>query len=204
MIKICPTPNTTKGFDASHWQGIVNWQQKKLQGNEFGLIKAEDVHRGQIVGDDQFQNNWTNAKRAGVLRGAYAFFHPSFDPIKQADNLVRLTGNLVGDLPCIIDWEVTDGTLATKDRDNGYMFLTEVYKLTKKLPFIYGSPYFLQALALDRRFNQFPLWVAHYGVACPLVPPPWSTWTMWQWTDANGLDRNLFNGGLAQLKLLAG
>ena len=54
-------------------------------------------------------------------------------------------------------------------------------------------------------------WRAQYGTSAPIVPPTWSTWTMWQYTSSgpvNGIsapcDRDTFNGTMDQLSQLWG
>lgn len=201
MRTVCAPGPVVNGVDVSHWNGYVDWAAKKKAGYEFAMIKAEDVVRGQIIIDDTFKGNWKDSKDADILRGAYSFFHPSHNSKEQADRLATLATGM--DLPPIIDWEVTDGTAESTDREAGLEFLIELENLTKKTPILYGGSYFLQALGLDSRFAKYPLWVAHYGVKCPLVPAPWMTWIFWQWTGSNGLDRNEFNGSLDQLKTFA-
>ena len=61
-------------------------------------------------GDSQFTSNWSKMKAAGVLRGAYQFFEPGDDIAAQANLMIQAVGVLGdGDLPCMIDVEVTGG-----------------------------------------------------------------------------------------------
>jgi len=68
---------------------------------------------------------------------------------------------------------------------------------------IYGGPSFLSDLALPGTFKAYPLWIAHYGVATPRIPQPWTNWTFWQSSDASGQDLDLFSGSADDLKKLA-
>jgi lysozyme len=67
----------------------------------------------------------------------------------------------------------------------------------------------------DVYWTQYPLWLAHYtNDAEPRIPKPWETWCFWQYTDKGpgkalgaesyGLDMNLFNGTVADLRTWAG
>jgi lysozyme len=199
MITVCATGTTIKGFDISHWQPTVDFTGLKAAGNAFCFIKASEG-----VGTDiSFDSHWPNAKKAGLITGAYHFFRAAVNPLEQARTFADKVGKLgPEDLPCVMDWEVTDGTATQLDRENGLQFLHSVEALTGKTPLIYGGPYFLTALALDPQFMRFGLWVAHYGPKCPLVPLPWHSWEFWQW-NGTGTDNNLFNGTLDQLKELA-
>lgn len=207
MKQVCASSEVVSGYDVSHYQQDLTLHAKMaLQGKKFCFIKATE---GVIV-DDMYSKHWRAAKAAGMLVGAYNFFHPSQDPVQQANKLDQVIGGPTvigkfgpGDLGPVIDWETTDGVPAFTDLNDGLQFLTTIKALTGKDPIIYGGPYFLQALALDQRFVNYPLWVAHYGTVCPLVPHPWHIWSFWQYTGSGGLDLNKFNGPYAQLMKFA-
>lgn len=201
MKTVCSTGETVPGFDASQWQPDLDFSNRALLGDKFCFIRGA---YGTEV-DTSFQRHWGSAKVNGLLRGAYTYFLPTGDPIKQAAVLGNLVGRLgKGDLPCVMDWENTQGMANLNDLYEGLSFLTEIELLTGKTPIIYGSPYFLQALSLDTRFSRYPLWVAHYGVKCPLIPDFWKYWTFWQYTSSNNkLDLSLFNGPFYQLEKFA-
>lgn len=203
MKNVCADGPVVNGYDVSHYQSNLNIHaQMKARGDRFCIIKSDE---GIGISDNLFKAHWKTAKDQGMICGAYHFFHPSQDPTVQAKHMDNLIGKLgSGDLPPVIDWETTDGTPAIKDREAGFKFLTDIEKATGKTPIIYGAPYFLNALALDSIFARFPLWIAHYGAKCPLVPSPWINWTIWQHTDAGGIDLNIFNGSIDSLLKLSG
>ncbi len=199
MIKVPATGPTVNGIDVSHYQANMDWNAQKSQGTQFAFIKASEGFNH----DPMFRVHVAGAKKAGILTGAYHFFHPNKDPMLQAH--IFMTEVLATferpELPPVIDWESADGTLIDVDRGAGFIFLNEIRKQSGKTPIVYGGPYFLQALKLDSTFEPFRLWVSHYGVAAPLVPPPWKTWTFWQ-NNGNKLDKNVFNGTIEELRAL--
>lgn len=200
---------TTTGVDLSSWDPLVNWAMLKAGGCALIVLKATE---GITLQDKSFGINWPAAKINKVIRGAYHFFHPSDDPIAQAKNFCSVVGSLdPDDLPPIIDWEATDNQPAQIDLAKGLQFLEYVEKFFGKTPICYGGPYFLQALNMSAEFARYPLWVAHYTTGAPLVPAPWTTWSIWQYTDVGAVpgvgaaghgkcDANLFNGSLAELQ----
>lgn len=205
MKTVCAVGPTVKGIDIYHGDPITDINQVVASGNAFAFLKASE---GAHMTDSTFHSRWAAMKKAGIIRGAYHFFHPGVDEHAQAASFLKTVGPLEkDDLPCVIDWESTDGVPAVKDAASGLFFLQEVEKATGKIPIIYSGPYFLQALALSKAFSRYPLWVAHYGVRCPLVPSPWFAWTFWQNGDkgpvpgiAGHCDTDLFNGTIDQLK----
>ena len=198
MNTICATGPIVKGIDLYHGDNITDIQATIQSGVEFCYLKASE---GLTIKDSRFDSRWLAMKNDKIIRGAYHFFHPSEDPLLQAKFFCSIVGPLSsGDLPSAIDWEVTNGVTSALDQANGLAFLEEVEKQTGVVPVIYGSPYFLQALSLNASFSRYPLWVAHYGVKCPLVPHPWNNWTFWQNSGTGVIpgigsgDTDFFNG----------
>jgi lysozyme len=209
MKKVCQKGMGVKCLDVSHYDEVIDFKKVKAAGYEMVYIKATE---GTTVKDKMFAKNRAAALAAGLLVGAYEFFHPSKDPIAQAKHIESVVGKLgPGEMPYCMDWESTDGVPASTDRERGLQFLEHVEKVTGKIPIIYGGPYFLDALKLDARFAKYPLWVSHYGVACPLVPAPWGVWSFWQTSDKGNVpgipaaneDVDVFNGTLENLKKFA-
>lgn len=204
MKKVSALGETVKGIDISHHQAVVNWPIMKALDIKFVFLKASD---GISYKDKCFDERWAQAKEQGFIRGAYHFFHPNMDPIKQAQHFVSAVGKIEsGDLPLVMDWETTDGVPNEVDVWNGLRFLSEVERLTAVVPMIYTGPYFFNALKVGDVVHKYNLWIAHYGVSAPLVPEPWNTWTFWQTSDhfhisgMGGVDANVFNGTLEQLQ----
>lgn len=203
MQMICAPGATVPGYDVSHWNPSVNHMAMAQNGKKFCVVKGNE---GNGIVDELFALNWRVVKESGLFRAAYTFFHPSQDPSSQADLLFKLVGTLTaGDLPCAIDLESMDGMKTADVRTAAYEYLLRIESLTGKTPLIYSGPYFLRdQVAADERFHRFPLWISHYQTQCPLIPPPWTTWNFWQYTDSGGLDLDTFNGTIDQLKALGG
>lgn len=202
MKTICAQGPVVKGIDIYHGDMISNIGLVKA-GIEYAFLKAYEK-----TIDSKFKSRWVAMKTAGIIRGAYDFFHPNINPLTQANAFLNIVGSLeVGDLPCALDWESTDGVPSATDRANALIWLQHVEQSTGVIPIIYTGPYFADALKLDSRFGRYPLWVAHYGVSCPLVPSPWVNWTFWQTSESGSVpgisghcDKDVFNGTLDQLK----
>lgn len=203
MQRIPPKGKTIRGIDI-YWGDMISDINVLAQNISYAFLKAFEYKA-----DPRFELRWESCKTHGILRGAYDFFHPSRDPIAQAEHFLSLLKGMdEHDLPCILDWESTDGMPADKDRESAYLWLQTVEKATKKVPIIYISPYFALALRLDSRFKRYPLWVANYGVSVPSVPSPWDNWAFWQNIGDTGsiagirghCDLDLFNGSVEDLK----
>jgi lysozyme len=185
------------GIDISHWQGTIDWDAVAADGVEFAFIKATEG--GDYV-DPRFAANWAGAQRAGVIRGAYHFYRPQTDAMAQAAHFLSTVQLAQGDLPPVLDVEVTDGRSAAMIAAGVRTWLQEVERATGHRPILYTRASFWTG-QMGSGFGGYPLWVAHYGVSSPSIPAEWSGWTFWQHSDAgrvNGIsgdvDLNWFNG----------
>lgn len=212
---------TLPGIDVSYWNAAVDWSKVSAAGMKFAFVKASE---GESYVDPTFRTNWSGAKAAGVLRGAYHFFRSNADPGKQADcfiNALKASGDM-GDLPPAIDLESNDGQPNQRVISRAKAWMDRVQSALNRKPIIYSGQYFLQdhfsepgggppAWAKD-----YPLWVAQYpnryapGMK-PGLPQGWTQWKFWQYSDkgrVNGIidkvDLDLFNGSLEELYQFAG
>lgn len=205
---ICPDGETVFGIDVSYYQGTIDWDAVAADGVEFAFIRVSD---GLGYPDSQFSANWQGAGDAGILRGVYQFFREDEDPIDQADYLLTQMGDLGdGDLPPVIDVESTDGQNSSTIVSNIQDWVDHVEAATGRTPIIYTGSYFWQDNVGSDAFSSYPLWTAHYGVTCPNVATQWNEWTFWQYSStesvngiAGNVDANWFNGGYADLLVLA-
>lgn len=200
MKQVCPTGPTTKGIDIYHGDYIDDINAVIASGIEYAYLKAWEK-----AIDPSFKSRRLALKKAGLIVGAYDFFHPGQDPIAQADGFLATFGGILdaGDLPCALDFEVTDGIGRTTLLNNAIKWLEHVEAKTKVRPVLYMSPGFTE---LDSRFSKYPLWVANYGVSCPHVPDAHQSWTFWQGAESGKVpgmrgacDTDVFNGSLGDL-----
>lgn len=206
MKKICAMGPTVKGVDVSHYQPVIDWKMLKKEGYEFAFLKATE---GLSFKDKMYLKHKVAAQDAGLLVGAYHFFRPNLNAEVQAKHFCDTAG--MTNLPLVFDWEVSDGVPSEDDRNEAKLFLNTVERIAGHVPIVYTGPYFAQDLRLGPDFKKYPLWVAHYGTKCPLVPQPWENWTFHQYTDKGSSvgiagpneDANVYNGTLEQLKKFA-
>lgn len=95
--------NSTIGVDVSSYQGDIDMEKIKGQNVSFIYIKATEGSSGQ---DDRFAGNWENAKKTGLLSGAYHFFSYDSEGKTQAENFINTVGkDLKGRLLPVVDVE---------------------------------------------------------------------------------------------------
>ena len=194
------------GIDVSHHQGKINWPEvvaMDVDGIkiEFAFFKATE---GITRKDRQFERNWKRAGEVGIIRGAYHFFHPTRDAEAQALAFIQMVELEVGDMPPILDIEVSNRK-SKKDIVEGALTWCRVVEAHYGIkPIIYTSPGFYDKYLADD-FEDYPLWIAHYHKKNPRMDH--RKWQFWQHSDQatiNGIkgkvDMNVFNGSRRKLR----
>ncbi|BAY90616.1 MULTISPECIES: GH25 family lysozyme [unclassified Tolypothrix] len=168
-----------QGIDVAGQDGRVDWTAVKNSGKTFAFVKATE---GASVKDPTFARHWPTMKAAGIIRGAYHFFHPrTSDPVVQAQEFLKTIGKLEpGDLPPVLDIEVTDNVNDPKLIINAakqWLVVVEKALLQQTgkpiKPIIYTYPGFWEGLGNPTGFAEYQLWIAHYDQPQPTVPTTW-------------------------------
>ncbi len=192
-----------QGIDVSHYQGTVDWNAVRGAGMSFAFAKATE---GVTSTDAMFSTNWPAMGAAGLLRGAYHFFHPEDDAATQAQFFLSVVGTLSAhDLPPVLDVEITNGVSASTLWAGVSTWLETVASETGRRPMLYVSPGFWNANGGNPALIAYPLWLADYASA-PALPSGFSTWSFWQYSQSGtvagvtgAVDQDVFNGPVAAL-----
>jgi len=203
-----PVNYAIHGIDVSRYQQNIDWKavqamQDKQVKIGFAFIKATEG-LGRV--DAGFRRNWYNAKQAFLPRGAYHFFISSKSGKAQAENYIETVNLLKGDLPPVLDIESTNGASAADIQQRALDWLLMIEKHYKVKPIIYTNVDFYENF-LDGKFDDYPLWVAHYYVKDkPRIERKWTIWQHNEKGRVNGIDAfvdfNVFNGDSAAFKKL--
>ena len=205
-LVVCAGGPIVQGVDVSYYQGSIDWNAAKASGRMFGIARVAD---GTGFHDPDFAPNYADMKAAGVIRGSYIFFRPEDDPIAQADIVLNAIGPLgEGDLPPMLDVEVTDGVGAGTIVANINAWIAHVKAAIGRRPMVYTAPYFWGSLGAPQ--VDADLVVANWGPSCPTIPGGWSGWRFWQYADngsvpgiGGAVDLDEFNGSLSDLQAYA-
>lgn len=203
-----PCSYEVHGVDISHHQGRIDWEQLALNKTakfpiHFVFMKATE---GGDYGDDAFRTHFAEARRHGFIRGAYHYFIPQTDPLKQADFFIHTVQLDSGDLPPVLDVE-TIGKESVQDLKTAVKkWLDRVEAHYGVKPILYTSYKFKTRYLNDSVFNTYPYWIAHYYVDSVRYE---GQWHFWQHTDVGTVpgikekvDLDVFNGSLEELRQL--
>lgn len=192
-----------QGIDVSHYQGTVDWNAVRGAGMSFAFAKATE---GLNTVDAMFSTNWPAMGAAGLLRGAYHFFHPEEDAATQAQHFLSVVGTLSAhDLPPVLDVEETNGVSTSVLWAGVTTWLETVGEETGRTPMLYISPGFWDQHTPNPALEGYPLWLADYA-ATPTLPTGFGTWNFWQYSQSGtvagvsgAVDRDVFNGPIVAL-----
>lgn len=202
-----PAGYKVHGIDISHYQGDIDWEKlSQTRQSQFPIrfiyMKATE---GGDFSDKNFKVNFDSARIHGFIRGAYHFYNPKTDAIRQADFFINSVKLEPGDLPPVLDIEKKAKDM-NRLRADLKLWLQLVEKHYGVKPIIYASYKFKTNYLNDSVFNSYPYWIAHYYVDSVRYQ---GDWNFWQHHDAGTLpgideqvDLNIFNGSLQQLDSL--
>ncbi len=199
------------GIDVSYFQGNINWPlvgAMRSQGKRISFVFMKATE-GRVKEDPAFKYNWEGAKSAGLIRGAYHFFHPGVDVKQQAESFYDAVTLSEGDLPPVVDFE--RGARYLDDNEVYANLMDFVQRLEKHYhcaPIIYTNIKFFNRHLADRELSRYPLWIANYYSDIPHLPGG-VKWTLWQHHDGGTVDGirgpvdfDVFNGSAARFDRL--
>lgn len=197
------------GIDISHYQGEIDWEELKYARVEgcplrFIIIKSTE---GASRLDDNFNDNFYNAREYGFIRGAYHFWSNRSTPRQQAYYFLKQVHLEEGDLAPVLDIEHAPRDRSVEDFQRDVLtWLHIVEDRYHVKPIIYTYYKFREQYLGAPVFDDYPYWIAHYYV--PSVEYK-GEWKFWQHTDAGRVpgikgyvDLNIYNGSYYDLQKL--
>ena len=226
-----PNDSIVLGLDVSKYQGQIDWQNLSLYCNcvicngydikgkcrernlpvRFVIIRAT---KSSCVVDERFHNNFDNAKRQGIVRGAYHFLVDSVSGAKQAEHYLSVAKLEKGDLPPVLDME--------KDRQKNKTIefnvsVEEWRNIAKEWLDVVEKHFGVKAVIYtnlngyknwiknDEILSNHDLWIAYPYEERDSLPQNWTFWQFSQKGHARGITENvvdldLFNGTPQDLK----
>lgn len=191
-------PATTRGIDASHHQGPIDWARVADAGISFAYLKATE---GTGFTDPRFAEHRRQAARQDIAVSGYHYFQLCSDGTEQAGHFLAVLGPdlraAAKRLPPAVDLELA-GSCA--DPPPAETLLAEVREFLAVVDRRAGTPTMVYLYPdLEERFGfaddlaDHPQWVRRLGDR-----PPRRDWTVWQYDDAGsvpgiqgGVDLNL-------------
>lgn len=196
------------GIDISHHQGTIDWATLKDEAViderpiRFIMIKATE---GANKIDENFKDNFYNAREYGFTRGAYHFYGTRSTAKAQAQFFISQVKLEKGDLPPVLDVEHKPSNQTDEEfKESVLEWLRIVENHYGVPPIVYTYYKFKLRYLSDSAFDAYPYWIAHYYVDKVEYE---GAWKFWQHTDAGRLpgikgdvDFNIYNGSFYDLR----
>ena len=159
------------------------------------MIKASE---GVGFVDPDLSANAAGAKAVGLPRGFYHFARPDTqsgstmqaaigDARAEADAFLSVAFPKSGDLLPVLDLERA-GLPPKRLAAWTQAWLERVTERIGVKPVLYTFPAFWSKLGSPGTFGDYPLWIAHWRVAKPLLPEGWRRHAIWQYADDGHVD----------------
>lgn len=203
------------GIDAAKYQKEIDWEKLALKATADGSVKAGSPKaakylqpvlfalvkstEGTTIVDPTFKRNFREAKRVGIVRGAYHFLSVNSPVEEQVKFFIKNTPLEKGDLPPVLDLEINKKVMAkehAKVVEMAKVWLREIEKHYGVKPIIYTyNNYYIDYLK-GHGLDDYDYWIARYGDT-----PSARHWEIWQFTDKgrsdginHAVDIDLFRG----------
>ena len=141
-----------------------------------------------------------------LIRGAYHFYQPNIKSTLQAEHFINTVKLQSGDLPPVLDIEIT-GKYSNDNMRRGlknWLKLVEAHYGIR--PIIYTNLNFYKKY-LKNHFDGYSFWIAQYNRTD--ISLSTDQWVFWQYSNqgkvngiAGSVDFNAFQGSLQELKSL--
>lgn len=191
------------GIDVSNHQYTIDWERLTLYADStgtvvpktksspflqpvlFAIVKSTEGVDWQA---ETFKRNFEEAKRCGIVRGAYHFLRLS-DIEGQIKNFIDHTVLEPGDLPPVLDMEL-DKKVMAKNKDlaceYAHKWLDAVEKHYGVRPMLYTYDSYYNDYLKGKGFDDYDFFIARYHEDRPRVPHL----EIWQFSE------NGYSGGI--------
>lgn len=159
--------NTMIGIDVSVWQGEIDFERVRDAGVEFVIMRMginSDIDKDISV-DKYFEQNYENAKKAGLKVGIYVYSSAidTKTAIEHANWTLDILNGRELDLPIAFDWEnwskFRKYKISIHDLNETFRAFASIINSGGYETMLYGSKFYLETIW---NTEDYPVWLAHY------------------------------------------
>lgn len=175
-----------KGIDVSVHNGSIDWQKVKNAGIQFAILRA-GYGRELSQEDAKFEENYRNAKEAGIPIGAYWYSYAMSENEArlEADVFLSVIKGKQFEMPVYFDLEEKKQFDLGKEKVSAIMkaFLEKVEK-SGYFVGLYGSASSLTTHTADDIKSRYTIWLAHWTEQTNYS----GDYGIWQYSDKGKVD----------------
>ena len=170
-----------QGADLSKFNRNVNMKLAKQNGMDFVILKAGSGYSGE---DPKFQQNYRNAKAAGLNVGAYWYSYAvNVEEAKEeAVRYLNILKNKQFEYPVYLDFEdPSQRRIPAKTKTDMAIAFMSILEKNGYYTGLYSSGYWINNQFEKNRLKDYDIWIAHWHVTSPNCFTP--DYGMWQFTN---------------------
>ena len=170
-----------QGADLSKFNRNVNMKLAKQNGMDFVILKAGSGYSGE---DPKFQQNYRNAKAAGLNVGAYWYSYAvNVEEAKEeAVRYLKILKNKQFEYPVYLDFEdPSQRRIPAKTKTDMAIAFMSILEKNGYYTGLYSSGYWINNQFEKERLKDYDIWIAHWHVTSPNCFTP--DYGMWQFTN---------------------
>lgn len=155
----------SKGIDVSKHQGVIDWQGVKNTGIDFAILRA-GYGKYDNQKDERFEENYSNAKKAGIKLGAYHYSYAKSveDAKREAEVFLKWIDGKQFEYPVAFDVE------EKSQSDKGKQFVSDIIRAfcatVEKAGYyvcVYANKYWLDNYVDDDCKRKYDTWLAQWS-----------------------------------------
>ena len=180
-----------QGIDVSSYQGTINWK-KVAESKKFAILRIGTGYNGKNKKDSKFEENYKNAKAAGVKVGAYWYsYATSVDDAKREANycLQHLSGKQ-------FEWPIY------YDIEEEFQFYNGINNSIAKTfcEILEANHYYCGIYSSDSKWtfnfskgisSRYSIWVAHLGTSRFTYTGTYDIWQKSETGSVSGISGNV-------------
>ena len=170
-----------QGADLSKFNRNVNMKLAKQNGMDFVILKAGSGYSGE---DPKFQQNYNNAKAAGLNVGAYWYSYAvNVEEAKEeAVRFMKILGKKQFEYPVYLDFEdPSQRKIPKKTKTDMAIAFMSILEKNGFYTGLYSSASWINNQFERERLKEYDVWIAHWHVTNPNCFTP--DYGMWQFTN---------------------
>lgn len=175
-----------EGIDVSKWQGNIDWNKVKTAGVQFAVLRAGF---GRFSGqqDETFEQNYQNAKAAGLPVGAYHYSYAKTaqQAREEAAYCLSLIKGKSFEFP--ICYDVEDDSQKDLSKDEISDIVTAFCETLENAGYyvaVYMNLSWLNTKVREDIFQKYDIWLAHWTNETDFA----RSFGLWQYTSGGTID----------------
>lgn len=175
-----------RGIDVSKWQGNIDWNRVKASGVDFAILRA-GYGSVSFQKDVTFEDNYQNAKAAGVPVGAYHYSYAKdiAGAKREAQTFLEWIKGKQFEYPVVFDIE--ESATYNLGRNTVSEIIKTFCSIVEAAGYyvsVYTNKNWLDHVVSDEVKSKYDTWLAQWTSTPSYVGP----YGMWQYTSSGTVD----------------